>query len=119
VSKTHTIKINDWFVDDILSGRKRIEVRENDHLYQTGDLIKFAPINARYQLQTLDGGIITSTDKLDGKVYKITFVESGYGLQNGYVAFGFEEVVEDAKSSAILNALESMAEVQKTGGSEW
>jgi ASC-1-like (ASCH) protein len=94
MSKTHTIKINDWFVDDIISGRKRFEVRKNDRLYQAGDLIKFAPVNAEYQLQTFDDGIITSTDKLDDKVYRITFVESGYGLQNGFVAFGFEEVSE-------------------------
>ena len=93
MSKTHEIKINDWFVVDILSGRKRIEVRKNDRLYQTGDLIKFIPINPDCIIRTVDE-VIPSTDYLDGRIYRITFIESGYGLMDGYVAFGFEEVSE-------------------------
>lgn len=93
MNKTHEIKINDWFVSDILTGRKRIEVRKNDRLYQTGDLIKFIPINPEFELRTY-AGTVASSDCLDGRIYRITFIESGYGLMDGYVAFGFEEVSE-------------------------
>lgn len=81
--KTHELKLRDWFVDDILSGRKRFEIRDNDRLFQRGDLVRFVPV---------DGDGLRSGKVLDDRLYRITFVESGYGLCDGYVAFGFEEV---------------------------
>lgn len=39
--KTHVIKIERKFVGDILSGRKKAEIRYNDRLYQTGDILSF------------------------------------------------------------------------------
>ncbi len=31
-------------------------------------------------------------EELEDKIFRITFVVTGYGLENGYCAFGFEEV---------------------------
>lgn len=96
--KTHQIKLMSWLAEDVLSGRKRVEVRENDRLYQAGDLIKFmvpdeikpTQIHDRFFFQ--DTGNYTQTYTMLDKTYFITFVESGYGLKDGYVAFSFKEV---------------------------
>ena len=83
MKKTHEIKLDINLCDDVLNGRKNFEVRYNDRCYQAGDLIKFIP---------WDGYHITHDVKK--KTYRITYVISGWGLKDGYVAFGIEEVGE-------------------------
>ena len=46
--KTHKLKLNIDFCDDVLSGRKNFEIRKNDRDYQKGDHIKFIPIDNIY-----------------------------------------------------------------------
>lgn len=41
--KTHKIKLFLNFCDDVLSGDKRFEIRENDRGYQKGDRVVFQP----------------------------------------------------------------------------
>lgn len=86
--KIHELNVMEWFIEDIAEGRKRFEVRDNERLYQTGDLIHF---------RAVDGKCLPTHvfSVLDQKTYRITFVESGYGLKEGYVAFGFDEVDDE------------------------
>lgn len=43
--KTHNLKLNIEFCEDVLRGKKTFEIRYNDRGYQTGDLIKFKAVN--------------------------------------------------------------------------
>ena len=81
----HVIKIKEQYADAIADGRKNFEVRLNDRGYNAGDRIKFSVIS--------DSGI-PMPHALDGKTYKITYVHSGLGMENGYVVFGIEEIKE-------------------------
>ena len=77
----HIIKILEDFADAVVSGEKTFEVRENDRGYQKGDFVIF-------NVPTTEGPM----HPIEQKVYKITYVINGWGLKNGYVAFGIREV---------------------------
>ena len=78
----HEIKLREDFIEPILKGEKTFEVRINDRGYQKGDLIKFKSI-------TRSG--LPCRHKIDNRTYEITYVLSGYGIQEGYVVFGIKE----------------------------
>lgn len=84
--KTHFIKLNIEFCDDVLKGNKSFEIRENDRGYQKGDHIKFISVNG-----SSGERLYHSIEKIE---YEITYVLNGWGLKNGYVAFGIKEVSE-------------------------
>jgi len=79
----HTIKLNEQFCDDVMEGLKTFEIRLNDRNYQVGDIIHFKPV-------TNDGN--EYYHKIVNRVYQITYIISGWGLQNGYVAFSIKEI---------------------------
>ena len=83
--KTHHIKLNIEFCDAVKSGDKCFEVRKNDRGYQKGDHIVFIPVD---QIGTHMYHSIVE------KEYVITYVLSGWGIENGYVVFGIKEVTE-------------------------
>lgn len=89
--KTHDIKLNIAFCDDVLTGRKPFEIRQNDRGYQAGDHIKFTPI---------DEHCFVIKHEIQNKIYEITYVLSGWGLKEGYVVFGIKEVEEKEKFEA-------------------
>ena len=80
---THYIKIKECYADAIMDGRKTFEVRLNDRGYNSGDYVCF---------MVFDEGIRNFAHKLDGEVFRITYVHSGLGMQDGYVVFGIERV---------------------------
>ena len=80
--KTHELKLDINFCDDVLIGRKNFEIRYNDGEYQTGDHIKFIPNNEGFP----------EYHKISQKEYEITYVLSGWGLKENYVALGIKEV---------------------------
>lgn len=81
--KTHDLKLNIEFCDAVLSGEKTFEVRKNDRGFQTGDLIRFIPI---------DGTIREHAQhEISGHTYKITYILNGWGIKNGYVVLGIRE----------------------------
>ena len=80
---THYIKIKECYADAIMEGRKTFEVRLNDRGYNSGDYVCF---------MVFDEGIRNFKHKLDGEVFRITYVHSGLGMQDGYVVFGIERV---------------------------
>ena len=77
--KIHSIKLNEFYEEDVLSGRKNFEVRLNDRGYQTGDLVVFTVVD--------DLGL-SIPSPLNEKKYRITYVHSGLGLKQPYVVFG-------------------------------
>lgn len=84
---THNLKIRTCFADAIFFGDKTFEVRYNgDRGFQKGDIINFIPID--------DAGRITAHD-IEEKTYRVTYVLSGFGLQQDYVVFGIKEVQGD------------------------
>lgn len=84
--KTHKIKIQQEFAEDVLSGRKNFEVRYNDRSYQTGDKIQFSVVN-HFSI-TLQG------HELSNKEYVITYMLSGFGIKEDWVVFGFKEATK-------------------------
>lgn len=81
--KTHKIKLLLNLCDDVLSGDKPFEIRENDRGYQKGDRVVFQPYEPSDPFVK---------HPISEKVYEITYVLNGWGLQNGYVVFGIREV---------------------------
>ena len=84
--KTHKIKLLLNFCDDVLSGDKKFEIRENDRGYQKGDRVVFQPYEPSDPFVK---------HPISDKVYEITYVLNGWGLKDGYVVFGIKEVKND------------------------
>ena len=82
----HKIKISEDFAEAVLNGDKSFEIRNNDRGYQKGDTVIF-------QVVERDNPRFTVTQNpLNGRLFKITYVISGWGLQDGYVAFGIRRL---------------------------
>jgi hypothetical protein len=79
----HIIKIKEPYADAIIDGRKAFEVRLNDRGYNTGDKVKFKVLYS--------DGLLFSSHPLNDRLYTITYVHSGYGLDPNYVVFGIKE----------------------------
>lgn len=84
--KVHKVKIYESYADAVLSGEKNFEIRNNDRGYQKGDQLKF--------YVTEDGSSFSSFHKtsheLFEKEYEITYVYSGVGMADGYVALAIK-----------------------------
>ena len=78
---THNIKLQCGFADSVNSGEKNFEIRKNDRGYQKGDKVQFSVI---------DNVGLRMYHPLEEKTFIITYVMSGYGLENGYVVFGIK-----------------------------
>lgn len=87
MARLHHIKIQENFAGSVLSGEKSFELRRNDRGYQKGDLIQFEMVNSV--------GVLVPDHELEGKKFLITYVLSGWGLQDGFVALAIREVKED------------------------
>lgn len=93
----HVIKLNSRYVGEILRGRKRFEVRNNDRSYQRGDEVQFIVVNDKGEPVVPaepHTALCQTYAELEDLVFRITFVVTGYGLKEGYCVFGFEEVEE-------------------------
>lgn len=62
----HELKIKDEYLDNLISGRKKFEIRYNDRDYQLDDLLMFKRSGVQYP-------------------FGITHIHSGLGLENGYI----------------------------------
>ena len=80
---THVIKLLDTFADAVLDGRKNFEVRENDRGYQRGDQVSFIVVDKH-------GNRVSHP--LEIELFVITYVLSGWGIKDGYVAFGITRI---------------------------
>lgn len=84
----HTIKLREEFADAVYSGEKTFEIRYNDRWYQKGDTVKFRAVTAfgfefYHQINEVE--------------FEITYVLSGWGLKEGYVAFAIRRKEENGK----------------------
>lgn len=75
---THEIKLRLDFCDAVMNGEKNFEVRNNDRGYQKGDMVRFIPYD----------GYIPVRHDIENARFEITYVLSGWGLKDGWVAFG-------------------------------
>lgn len=82
--RTIVKKVLEPFADAILSGEKTFEIRKNEEGYQKGDIIRFEVMSSEC--------FTNLTHPLNDKKYEITYVLSGWGLQDGYVALGIKPV---------------------------
>lgn len=83
----HELKIEKQFADAVLDGRKTFEVRRNDRGFNAGDLVRFEVVE--------QGAAFTlpcRSHPLNGEMYRIGYVISGWGLNEGYVAFSIAPV---------------------------
>lgn len=81
--KTHELKLNINFCDDVLYGNKSFEIRFNDRNYESGDLIKFIPVR--------DNGE-PCYHEIGFYIYGIMYVLDGWGLKDGYVVFSIKKL---------------------------
>lgn len=79
---THMLKLSKEFANSVLNGDKCFEVRKNDRGFQKGDNVIF---------QVVDSYELGVYHKLNDKVFEITYVLGGWGIENGYVVFGIKE----------------------------
>ena len=77
------------FADAILSREKTFEIRKNDEGYQKGDVLVFTVMDTEH--------FENPTHPLNGKEYEITYVLSGWGIENGYVALGIVPRIIEAE----------------------
>ena len=88
----HKIKLSIDFADAVLAGEKNFEIRRNDRGYQKGDYVRF--------IVTTSGGMKRITHPLEERLFQITYVLNGFGLEADYCVFGIhllptiEEVME-------------------------
>lgn len=80
--KTHNIKIQKQFANDVYDGIKTFEIRFNDRDYHKGEHIIFKVFNG-------EEGIVHG---LNFKEYEITYVLEGWGLEDNYVALAIKEI---------------------------
>lgn len=83
--KTHKLKLDIEFCDAVFNGEKTFEVRLNDRGFQTGDRIKFIPVDNHRQAETIH-------HKIENREYEITYILNGWGIKNGYVVLAIKEL---------------------------
>lgn len=88
----HSIKIEQRFADAKLDGDKPFEVRINDKYYQKGDIVKYEVVTNKEQLGS---PIKINNHPLCNRIFEITYVYFGIGVEAGYVVFGEQDVTED------------------------
>ena len=89
----HDLTIKQRYLIRLLTGEKKVEIRLNDRDFQVMDTIRFLP---------LEGGGYNVCDYLNEArglgacvpKFNITYVHSGLGMAEGWVALSVEEVPE-------------------------
>ena len=85
MSNYHNIKILKEFANAVYEGTKTFEVRKNDRDYKIKDIVIFTVVDS-------DGNFI-SDHPLNDKHYEITYILSGWGVEEGYVVFGIKPIL--------------------------
>lgn len=105
--KIHEVKIYESYADAVLSGEKTFEIRNNDRGYQKGDRLKFKVVEDGHPMFT------ALSHDLNEKDYEITYVHSGLGMQEGYVALAIK-AVEDGEGMRWIPCDERLPEDRRT-----
>lgn len=80
-SKVHSLKIEKNYLENLLSGRKKAEIRINDRDYQLGDVLEFYDHTRALKQQDIPY-----------VYFKITHIHSGLGMEGIYVVLSVEKV---------------------------
>lgn len=83
--KEHKLKIKHDYLENILIGKKKSEVRINDRDFQCGDIVYLYDYNKLGVTKKIE-----SWDKADC-FYKITHIHSGLGMAENYVVLSFKK----------------------------
>lgn len=78
---THQLKLRKSYCDAVMSGEKNFEIRNNDRGFQKGDFIRFTAVENRAIAMPF-------FHPIQNNLYRITYVHSGLGMKEGYVALG-------------------------------
>ena len=114
MTKIHELKLLSDFCDDVLEGRKNFEVRENDRGFQTGDHVKFKRVDSnRFEWPG---------HEVEKKEFVITYILSGWGIEENKVVFGIkplEEVmelteIEPRKANSVIVPIDNFARLDIT-----
>ena len=89
---THELKIYKEYADAIISGEKTFELRLNDRHYHEGDMVKFIEVSAGRPVE----------HPITEKLYKITYLISGWGLKDDWVAFSIKEIDNTASGTQVI-----------------
>ena len=73
----HDLKIEENYLDNLISGAKKSEVRLNDRDYQKGDLLAFKKYNL---------------DNVTEFLFEVTHIHSGLGMQGSYVVLSLSPI---------------------------
>ena len=90
IPMNHKIKILESFANAVLHGDKTFEVRKNDRGYQKGDTVEFIVLYDSDHLEM-------TSHPLNKRKYEITYVLNGWGIEDGYVAFGIRLIEDHSK----------------------
>lgn len=74
----HDLKIEKQYLENLVSGKKRCEIRFNDRDYQVGDVLHFKEY-------FFDGNVIDRN-------FKVTHIHSGLGMADGFVVLSVKRV---------------------------
>lgn len=102
--KIHNIKLHEQFCDPVAMGTKPFEVRRNDRGYQAGDYIRFTSI---------DDVLNKVHHPIDKEIFKITYVLSGWGIEDGFVVLGIKKL-EDRRELALINGIHKYVNIDET-----
>lgn len=86
--RLHEIKLQVGFADAILNGEKTFEIRKNDRGYQKGDQIRFTTVTSDDET----GELYEAGHEIDDHLFEVTYVMSGWGLREDFVAFGIRDI---------------------------
>lgn len=75
----HELPINSELCSVVLNGEKTFDVRMNDREFQKGDRIRYMAIR-------------TPNKEIEKRLYEVTYVLSGVGIEKDYVVFGIKEI---------------------------
>ena len=84
----HVLKLNSNFATAVFSGLKTFEIRKNDRGFQTGDRILFSVVD--------DNGRDVG-HPLNNIPFEITYILSGWGIENGYVGLAIKKTKQSRK----------------------
>ncbi|MDH0826589.1 DUF3850 domain-containing protein [Acinetobacter johnsonii] len=105
-----TLKTDPAVFQDVLDGKKTFEIRFNDRGYQVGDLIVLKETKFTGQ-QMREGSPLIYTGREMQK--QISYILSGYGLQDGWVILGITDFDnQQAKIEKLENEFINLDELQ-------
>lgn len=83
----HDLKLSTNFCDAVYTGMRTFDLRKNDRGFQTGDLIRYTPV----KFDESETAARFPSHPIQGELYEITYILSGWGLQPDCVALGIRE----------------------------